>query len=180
MANPLPLPPDSDLPPEVAARLAARPPINIYRLLANVPQIVIPFTDVIKANYQGSLSPRLREIAILRQGAGAKSKYEIHQHRLIALALGMTDAEIDAIIKFEPLDFLTETERLVCVMCDQIESTATLDDETYEKARAAFAPPQFVELIVVISFYCGLGRILNSTRIEIEKHNVLAGLSSPN
>ncbi len=31
----------------------------------------------------------------------------------------------------------------MCAMCDQLESTATLDDETYEKARAEFAPDEY-------------------------------------
>lgn len=149
-------------------------------MVANAPECVIPFTDMIQALYHGTLSARLREIAILRQAARARSVYEFHQHRLIALAVGLTEEEIQKLSGPEPVTAFSEEENLVCAMCDQLEASAALDDATYEKARAMFEPRQFVEILLVISFYCSVARFLNGTRLAIEKNNPLAGLASPN
>ncbi|MEO6847576.1 MAG: carboxymuconolactone decarboxylase family protein, partial [Chthoniobacterales bacterium] len=92
--NSLPLPTDENLPSEVVQRLKDRPAINIFRMFGHVPQSVIPWTDLITALYKGTLSAREREVAILRQGARTRGDYEVHQHRLIASANGMTEMEI--------------------------------------------------------------------------------------
>lgn len=38
---------------------------------------------------------------------------------------------------------------------------------------------EVTELIILIGFYCSVARILNATRTEIEKDNILAGYRSP-
>jgi alkylhydroperoxidase family enzyme len=75
---------DADLPPDVLTRLQPVPPISIYRLLAIVPQSLIPWTDLVGAIYECELDDRLREIAICRQARSARARYELHQHRQIA------------------------------------------------------------------------------------------------
>lgn len=180
MSSPLPLASVDQLPADEAQRLRERPPINLYRMIANAPGCLIPFTDLIKGLYHGKISNRLREIAILRQAARAHAPYELHQHKLISKAQGLTDAEIEEIISLGKVPSFSEREKLVCAMCDQLETTATLDEETYEKARAEFAPDEYVELALLIGTYCSVARFLNATRMPIEKDNPLANLTSPN
>jgi hypothetical protein len=47
-----PIPDEAALPADLAERLRSLPPINIYRLLGNVPPAVIPWTDMTRAVYQ--------------------------------------------------------------------------------------------------------------------------------
>lgn len=176
---PLRLPVDSELPPEVAQRLQALPPIAIYRLIATAPQFLIPWADLVGAVYQSTISARLREIAILRQAAFAKAHYELHQHGLIALSNGLSPEEITLITDPAPVTSLSDTENLVCRISEQLERNATLDDETHAEARAKFDDRQFVELMTLVSFYCAVGRFLNATRLQVEEGNPLQGLSSP-
>ena len=61
------MPEDSDLPPDVVAKLHSLPPISIYRLLAIVPSSVTPWADLVGAIYDCELPDRLREIGICRQ-----------------------------------------------------------------------------------------------------------------
>lgn len=178
--SPLALPGDGELPEKVVERLRALPPIAIYRLLATAPQFVIPWADMVGAVYESTIPARLREIAILRQAACAKSHYELHQHRLIALSNGLSPEEIALITSSEPVTLLSDCENLVCKMSEQLERNATLDDETCVSARAAFDDRQFVELVTLISFYCSVARFLNATRLEVEANNPLEGLSAPN
>lgn len=180
MSAPLPLPTAADLPPHEAQRLRERPPLNVYRMVANVPGCLVPVTDLIKGLYQGKLSGRLREIAIVRQAARSGAPYELHQHKLVARAVGLTEAEIDELVALGPVPSFSPDEQLVCEMCDQLESSATLDEATYEKARAAFTPEIYMELSLLIATYCFIGRYLNATRVPIEATNPLENAKSPN
>lgn len=180
MSTHVPLPSDEQLPPDVVQRLAQRPPLNVYRMAANAPGFFIPFTDLIQAAYRGALSERQREIAILRQGARAGAAYEVHQHRLIALSIGLNEAEIAGITSLGDTPFLSGPERLICRVCDQLETTATVDDETHHLARQEFGDAGFVELVMLVGLYCSVARLLNATRVPIEAVNYLADKASPN
>src|ERR687898_3147764 len=92
------MPEDRDLPPDVLTRLKSLPPISIYRLLAIVPQSVVPWTALPSAIYQCELDDRLREIAICRQARTARAPYELHQHRQIARNNGVSEAELATIL----------------------------------------------------------------------------------
>src|SRR5438270_11924325 len=87
--SPLPFPTDEELPEDVVRRLRDRPPISIYRLIATAPQLLVPWTDLVSALYQSTVSARLREIAIIRQAACAYYLYE-HHHSILALSNGLS------------------------------------------------------------------------------------------
>ncbi|MEO8205480.1 MAG: carboxymuconolactone decarboxylase family protein [Chthoniobacterales bacterium] len=176
----LPLPPDESLPEPVVQRLKERPPINVWRMLGHVPQCVIPITDMAKALYQGTLSPREREVGILRHGARLGSPYEVHQHRLLALGIGMTEEEIKEVTDLTRLPDFSEREKMICVIADKMEANGNLDDETFAKGQAEFGASQFVEVLLLVSFYACIGRFVNGTRLSVEKSNPLAGRASPN
>jgi hypothetical protein len=57
------LPEDRELLPDVLARLKSLPPISIYRMLAIVPQSLIPWSDLTSAVYECELDSRVRRLA---------------------------------------------------------------------------------------------------------------------
>lgn len=180
MVTRIKLPNDSELPEDVVERLNSLPPINVYRLIAKIPQCLIPWADMVKSLYECKVPIRLREIAIVRQASRAKSMYELHQHKFIAKGNGVTDEEIEHICNASKVNQLLESENLVCQMADELEQTATISDETREGLISAFGEKQCLELLLVTSFYCCVARVLNSSRIEIEKENPLDGAENPN
>jgi hypothetical protein len=60
-----------------------------------------------------------------------------------------------------------------------MESHATITDDTFRALNEQLDHRELVELLLVISVYCAVARFLNSTRIQIENDNPLAGESSP-
>lgn len=175
-----PLPKDADLPGDVAERLRTLPPINVYRMIANAPKCLIPWTDMVRGLYESKVPIRYREIAILRQASIAKAPYELHQHRFIAEANGLQIDEIHEISTAKKVVKLTEPENLICEMAEELEKTATCSDELLTKLQEHFDIQELTELIILISFYCAVARILNATRCPIEKDNPLEGADSPN
>src|SRR5215203_1733389 len=146
------MPEDRDLPSDVLARLQSLPAISIYRLLAIVPQSVVPWTDLTSAIYQCELDNRIREIAICRQARNARAPYELHQHRQIAHNNGVSEAELTAVLSDPVVTSLDEQANLVC---------------------------QATELILILSFYCAVARFTNATRAPIEADNPLSTASNP-
>src|SRR5262245_44119254 len=173
-------PDDAELPLAVVERLHSVPPIDIYRLLAIVPQAVIPWTDLINALYDCELDPRLREIAICRQARTARAQYELFQHRQIARNNGVSDAELAAVLAEPVVTSLDDVANLVCQVADELETTATLSDETQESVYAALGRRQATELVLILSVYCAVARFTNGTRAAIEPDNPLAKASNPN
>ncbi len=176
----LELPKNKELPQDVAERLDALPAINVYRMIANAPSCLIPWTDMVKGLYESKVDIRYREIAILRQAFIAKSDYELHQHRFIAKSNGITEEEIKTICSTGKVTALNEIENAICDMAEQLESTAQLSDETASALKSHFSEQEVAELIILTSFYCCVARVLNATKVEIESNNPLAGQDSPN
>ena len=176
----IPLVADDEVPEDVRARLHAVPPINIYRLLAIVPRAVIPWTDLVGAIYDCELDDRLREIAICRQARTARAEYELFQHRQIARNNGVSDAELTAVLSEPVVTSLDDRANLVCRAADELETTATLADNTQSALYDELGRRQATELIVTLSFYCAVARFTNATRAPIEADNPLAEASNPN
>jgi alkylhydroperoxidase family enzyme len=132
-----------------------------------------------RAVYQCTIDPRLRELTICRQAHVAGAAYELHQHRLIARNNGMTEAELDVVTGAAPLDSLDDAAQLACRVAEQLESTATIIDRTFEQLYDAFDVRTATELLFIISFYCAVARFSNATRAAIEPNNPLAAAASP-
>jgi alkylhydroperoxidase family enzyme len=173
------MPEDRDLPADVVARLKSLPPISIYRLLAIVPQSVVPWTDLTSAIYQCELDNRIREIAICRQARSARAPYELHQHRQIARNNGVSEAELAAVLSDPVVSSLDEHANLVCQAADELEATATLSEGTQNALYSTLGLREATELILTLSFYCAVARFTNATRARIEAGNPLSAASNP-
>ncbi|QIY93650.2 carboxymuconolactone decarboxylase family protein [Streptomyces sp. S1D4-11] len=75
------------------------PPSNVLGLFAQHPELATAFLGYNRYLLGGgsTLSPRTRELAILRVAWRRRCQYEWVQHVLIARKAGVTDEEIDAI-----------------------------------------------------------------------------------
>jgi len=174
------LPEDADIPEAALRRLQSLPPINIYRLLAIVPQSVIPWTDLTGAVYECDLEPRLREIGICRQAHMANAEYELHQHQFIARNNGVSESELQAVLHETPVLSLDAPANLVCSVADQLETQATISDDTFDELYASLGRRNATELVFILSFYCAVARFSNATRAPIEADDPLQRSSSPN
>src|SRR5262245_41877784 len=174
------MPDDSELPPDVVAKLHSLPPININRLLAIVPGALAPWADLISVIYGCELSDRLREIAICRQARTARAHYELFQHRQIARNNGVTEAELDAILRDPVVTSLDDDANLVCRVADELESYASLGDATQDALYETFGRRQATELILTLSMYSAVARFTNATRAATEADNPLAHAANPN
>ncbi len=159
----------ADLPPSEQDLLARN--INLFRCLVNS-------TGGARAQHalghyirHGSkLDPRLREMAILQVGWVARSPYEWSHHVKIGYDFGVSDADIRAIIDDtagRPTG-LDPVARLVLRAAREIAAGPGASAATFEALRAHFDNERLTDLVITISFYCAVVRLLATLAIDVE------------
>ena len=117
---------------------------------------------------EGSLPPRLRELAILRVAWLRQAEYEWTQHVLIARTVGVSDDEIRRIAGPIDANRWDPAEGLVIRAVDELIKEGGTSDETWNGLMAHLDQKQMVELIHVIGNYDLIAMFMNSTRMELE------------
>ncbi|MFZ0888725.1 MAG: carboxymuconolactone decarboxylase family protein [Candidatus Binataceae bacterium] len=170
----VPLPDDSQLSPEVRETLKPLPPLNVFRMMANVPASLKPLVEFAASLlFRGDFDRRKREIAVLRVARVTRSKYEWTQHVALAGRLGVSDAEIAKVAVDGPVTTLDEEGNLLCRVADEISRDVRLSDEALKQILDRYGVRQATELILCCAYFNMLSRFLESTRVELEEKPVL-------
>ena len=145
--------------------------INLYRALVNSPDAARSFLGVGRyIRFHSRLDPRLREMAILQVGYATRSRYEFSHHIKIAREFGVTDEDIRAIeldTQGQPTD-LSSLERAVLRAARELTAQPNLSDATFAELKTGFDNERLVDLLLTISFYCGVVRLLAALQIDVE------------
>lgn len=160
---------ETDLAPQDRELLAR--PINLFRALANSPdafRLFHQFGEWIR--HDCKLDPRMRELAILQVGYLTGSEYEFTHHVDISKAFGVDDSAVQGVID-ETLDRpsgLSDLERTVLSATRQLTRDVAVDDGTWAELADHFPPERLVDLVIVVSFYAMVIRVLAGLRIDNE------------
>jgi alkylhydroperoxidase family enzyme len=159
----------SDLAPEHRDLLARN--ITLHRALVNSPNATRNFFALAKyIRFESRLDPRLRELAILQVGYSARSPYEYSHHIKIGRDFGVTDDDIRAIeaeTRGETTS-LPPLTRAILRAARELTAHPQLSDETFAELKAGLDNERIVDLLMVISFYAGVVRLLAALQIDVE------------
>ena len=154
--------------------LGNRGPLNIYRTLANHVELYnrwSPLGQVLLNNT--SISPRHRELAMLRMGWLCQSPYEWSQHARIAKAsAGLSEAEVRAIAAAPDAATWSDIDRAVMKMADELRYDAIISDETWAELHKVYDDNQVMELLFTAAQYQLVSMALNTLGIQIEPEAV--------
>ena len=168
------LPADDSLPDDIRERLATFPPLNVFRMLANAPASFDSFLDLATSILAGSeFDARKREIAVLRVAHVTQAEYEWSQHVVVARMTGVTDEEITSIACEGAVTTLGEEDNLLCRVVDEISRDVRLSDEALGQVLARYGNRGATELILCVSYFNMVSRILESTRVSLEEDGIL-------
>lgn len=103
--------------------------------------------------FKGQLSPRLRELAVLRVAQVLQSPFEYGEHVRIALDSGITAEEIDAVAAGD--DAFDGADRLVLDATDELLADRRMGD-TWDRLLAELGKHAAMELIFVVGAYSTL------------------------
>jgi 4-carboxymuconolactone decarboxylase len=157
--------------PDVREALQALPALNIFALLAHAESALGPylgFAGVLLTQLE--LDPKLRELAILLVAARTGAEYEWVQHAGISRALGIDDAEIDAVARGDLQAACLDSDAEVLLrFTSEVLDGQRAEDETFANLAERFPPRQIIELLLVIGNYHTLARIMNTLDIDIDQ-----------
>lgn len=144
-------------------------PLNIFRTLAHNPELMHKAMSLGNRflSEGNRLDPRAREIMILRSAWRTGSVYEFGQHTIIGRRTGLSEAEIARLARADAGEWPGDEGLLVGVV-DELSTTDTLTEGTWERLRAAFDEPTIVEILLLPGFYRMLAGFLNATGVERE------------
>ena len=147
--------------------------LNLYRAVAHSPATVSSFVKLgnVLLN-RAELSPKLRELAILRIAILLRSEYEWTQHLPIALEVGVTGEQADSIRQWNDSTDFDEEERAVLRYADEVTLNVETTDETFEALKKHLNERQIVELTVSIGYWGMIARVLVPLQIEVEDRSV--------
>ena len=115
--------------------------------------------------YSSSLSPRLRELAILRVAHRTNSTCEWVPHVALGRRAGLSEDEIAAVQRGEAANDL---DRAVLTAVDELHDGYELSDQTWSALREHLDEQQRMDLIFTIGCYTALAMALNTFGVELE------------
>jgi len=119
--------------------------------------------------FQSSLSPDLRELAILCVARHGDSTVEWNAHVVIALDQGVDQALIAAILGNDQApDTATPAQGAVLDYCRELCATQSSSDKTYQAALDHVGETGVVELTVMVGYFTLLAMVLNTFKVAPE------------
>jgi alkylhydroperoxidase family enzyme len=180
-----PLPPEQ-WPAEMKDALAAlRPPaprhplprrdegrpkgLNVLGLLARHPALTRAYhTFNGHVLFATTLSPRERELLVLRVAAVRGSEYEWAQHVVQGGDAGLTPEEIERIAQGSDSPGWSRLDRALLRAVDELIADAKIGDQTWEDLAGHFDDQQLMDLIFTVGAYETLAMFLRSSGAALD------------
>jgi alkylhydroperoxidase family enzyme len=143
--------------------------INIFGALGNHPDLLkrwLVFAGHVMS--KNTLSPRDRELIILRTGWNCRSRYEWGQHVLIALECNVSEAEIEAVKAGPSHPSWSAWDALLLRAADELHETFGLSDATWAALAERSTPEQMLDTVATVGQYHLVAMFLNSLRVPLD------------
>jgi len=150
--------------------------LNIFRMMAHAEANMIPamrFANSIL--HKQKLNHVNRELLILQVAQLESGEYEWRQHVPIALGLGVTQAQIDAVErgKYDDASF-NAAERALLAFGREVVVNVRVPDAVFAGMRQHFSNQEIVESIFTVGCYMMMARLTEATETDLD---AAAGMS---
>jgi alkylhydroperoxidase family enzyme len=121
---------------------------------------------------RGVLTPRDRELAVLRVGWLCQAPYEWGEHVRIAKQVGLTSEEIERVTRGSSASGWTKHEAAVLRAVEELHETAMISDATWGVLSETLDDQQLIELPVLIGQFTLVAYLQNALRLRLSDWNV--------
>ncbi|AWZ01963.1 carboxymuconolactone decarboxylase family protein [Rhodobiaceae bacterium] len=144
--------------------------LNIFRIMAHAETTFAPQLQLGSAILtRQKLSHIDRELLILLVSKVEGGEYEWHQHCPIALAVGITQSQIDALERLEfSADHFSPPQQALLAFGHQVIENVRTDSETFGTLKENFSDQEVVEMILTIGFYMTMVRLTETTETDLD------------
>jgi alkylhydroperoxidase family enzyme len=153
----------------VSGRFAGTGPLTIFTTLGRHPRLfrawlfysahLMPF---------GTLPRRDAELVILRVAWKCGAAYEWWHHVPLALRAGLLPDEIAAAADVTSHTDLSDRQRVLVAITDDLLTQRALSDLTWQAARQTLTEREVIETCLLIGHYQGLASALGGLGIQLE------------
>lgn len=160
---------DEQIDPEIKEQVGGRI-LNIFRTLAHHPKLMkrwLVFGSHILT--KSSLSPRDRELVILRVGWLCESGYEWAQHVVIGKAAGLSDEEIDRITQGGDADGWSPAEAALLRATDELHNDSFIGDTTWSSLSQRYSTQQLMDFVFTVGQYRTVSMALNTFGVQLDE-----------
>ena len=166
----LPYPDREGLRAGLAGMLDEMPRVAPIEMLAHSPSVAEQFLRLAQAQFTDLELPlHDRELLILTVAAGVECEYEYRQHIPISEAAGVDPAIREAIWDSTLLpSALAERQRVLVALVKATLDTPQVHERLVASARDYFSDREIVEILQLVGFYWGLGRLCTVLDLEID------------
>ena len=148
--------------------------IHLYQMLLQSPPVAQGWLDYLTAIRQKtSISSALREPIIMRVAILNRAPYEADQHAPIALAEGISQAQLDALERWQHSALFDEEQRAVLALTDAMTLQIQVPDAVFEPLRQFFDAQQIVELTATVAAYNMVSRFLEVLQIHSDDKRII-------
>ncbi len=158
--------------PDVVRDTLSRLPVslNVFRMMAHAETSFRPLVQLGAAILgRQQLSPKLRELVILRVAALSPSRYEWTQHVPIAHATGATADQVAAVERGDvDAPCFDAAERAALRFATDVLRDVRAPDASFAATAALFSPREMVELILTVGYYMMVARLLETTGVDLD------------
>ena len=161
-------------PAEVVTRLlstepGSQPMPNALATMMHHPALVGPFLVYNNVLLQRpALSPRQRELMVLRVAWRTRSRYEWVQHLRLAPRVAITAEEIAAIADDSRTPTWSPLEADLLAATDQLIDGYRVDDDTWKRLAEHLDERQLVEVVFTVGTYTALAMAFRSFGLELD------------
>jgi alkylhydroperoxidase family enzyme len=139
-----------------------------FRTLLLHPELVtgvLPFANYILA--ESTLTPRHRELLILRTAWRTRSDYLWAKHQSRAIAAGLTAGDV-AVIAGGPGSALMPFETALLRAADELHWNSFISDETWGALAKQYAVDELMDAAFTVAEMTMIAAVVNSARVDLE------------
>lgn len=144
--------------------------LNIFRMMAHAEANMIPAMRLGNSIlHKQKLSAINRELLILQAAQLEGGAYEWRQHVPIALGVGVTQSQIDAVERGDYADAsLNAAEQALLNFGREVVEKVRVQEAAFAGMRKHFGDQEIVESIVALGFYMMMARLTEATETDLD------------
>jgi alkylhydroperoxidase family enzyme len=144
--------------------------LNAMGAQAHHPELTAAYNQLIRhALYFSTISPRQRELMVLRVAHLRGSAYEWAQHAYQAGVAGLGPDEIVRVRTGPGADGWTPLERALLSAADELVATACIQDDTYAALAEELDVQQLMDVVFTVGAYEVFAMFLRTFDVELDE-----------
>ena len=161
--------PDDATHPPVPRDPSSPKGLNAMGVMAHHPAVTLAFNHLIShALYYTTITPRQRELLVLRVAHRRDSTYEWAQHVYQGTKSGLTADEVARVRRGPEAEGWSTTDRALLSAADELVADAKIGDATYKALSGELDTQQMMDVVFTIGAYEAFAMFLRTFEVDVD------------